>query len=226
MLVADYAAGGRLRATASVSGEIADDARGLKALLGAGHLAMTIDQGPDMDRYQGVTPLESETLEEAAAAYFDQSEQIPTVVRLAVGKLALPGQAPVWRAGGVIAQFVPAEGGARERGEAILKTDEDHEIWDRAAAFVRSTHADELLDPALGAHDLLYRLFHEDGVRVYDDQKVKAACSCSVDAIGAVLSRYSEEDLADMVEDGAIRVTCEFCRTTYLFDHQGAAMPQ
>jgi molecular chaperone Hsp33 len=184
-------------------------------------MMMTIDQGPDMERYQGVTPLDSATLEEAAIAYFDQSEQIPTAVRLAVGRVQEPGQAPVWRAGAIIAQFVPAEGGVRERGEASLKTADDEEVWDRAAAFVRSTAADELLDPALEPETLLYRLFHEDGARVFDAKPVRAECSCNADKIAAVLQSYDEAALAEMIEDGAIRVACEFCRTTYLFDETG-----
>ena len=117
MLVADYAANGDLRATASFK-EPPPGAAGLRELLGAGHLALTIDQGPDMERYQGVTPLEGTSLASAAAAYFMQSEQIPTAVKLAVGRIERPGGMKQWRAGGVIVQFVPAEGGARERGIA------------------------------------------------------------------------------------------------------------
>ncbi len=219
MLVADYHADGALRATASINGEVA--ARGLAVLMGKGHLALTIDQGPDMDRYQGVTPIEGKTLEEAAVSYFDQSEQIPTAVRLAVGKVMRPGEGAVWRAGGVIAQFMPGEGGARERGEAVLKSEEDREIWDRAAAFLNSTQADELLDPSLSPEELLYRLYHEDGVRVFEAKPVRAACACNADKIAAVLSRYSKDELADLATDGLIEVNCEFCRRVYHFDEEG-----
>ena len=219
LLVADYQSDGSIRAMASLTGEPQD--RGLAALMGKGHLALTIDQGPDMERYQGVTPLEGRTLEEAAIAYFDRSEQIPTAVKLAVGKVMRPGTGAHWRAGGVIVQFMPAEGGARERGEAALNSDEDREIWDKAAAFLNTTQADELLDPALTPEELLFRLYHEDGVRVFEPKIVRAACGCNSGKIAAVLSRYSTDDLADLADDGVIKVSCEFCRRGYLFDADG-----
>ena len=223
MLVADYAASGGLRATASVKGEIND--RGAKALLGKGHIAMTIDQGPDMERYQGVTPIEGDSLAEAAVAYFDQSEQIPTVVKLAVGKIARPGEPERWRAGGIMAQFIPSEGGTRERGEDVLMSEQDREDWERAAAFIETTQDDELLDPEISIDQLLYRLFHEDGVRVYEPHPVEAVCSCNSDKIAAVLKSYGEEELADMVEGGVICVTCEFCRKNFYFTPGGDPAP-
>ena len=223
MVVADYSAGGALRATAKVTDEIAPDVRA-NALIGKGTIVMTIDQGPEMERYQGVTPLDGETLGEAAVSYFNQSEQIPTAIRLAVGKVMVPGERERWRAGGIIAQFVPGEGGTRERGEEIAMGEADTEMWDRAEAFVKSTQDDELLDPAISAQTVLYRLFHEDGVRVFDAQKVHAACGCSSDKIEAVLSRYKEEELADMVEGRVIKVSCEFCRRDYRFSPRGKAM--
>ena len=219
LLVADYKSDGAIRATATIAGPAST--RGLAALMGKGHLVLTIDQGPDMERYQGVTPIEGRTLEEAAVGYFDQSEQIPTAVRLAVGKVMRPGGGAQWRAGGVMVQFMPGEGGARERGESVLKSDHDREIWDRAAAFLNTTQADELLDPGLAPEELLYRLYHEDGVRVFDAKPVKADCACNADKIAAVLERYSREDLADLAENGRITVSCEFCRRDYYFDEEG-----
>ena len=224
LLVADYVSDGAIRATASIAGEAT--ARGLAALMGKGHLALTIDQGPDMERYQGVTPIEGKTLEEAAVGYFDQSEQIPTAVRLAVGKVMRPGAGSSWRAGGVIVQFIPGEGGTRERGEAVLNSAEDREIWDRAAAFLSTAQADELLDPALTPENLLFRLYHEDGVRVFEAKPVRAACSCNAGKIAAVLSRYSAHELEGLSEDGLIRVSCEFCRRDYFFDEEGRETEQ
>ncbi len=222
MIVTDYSAGGAVRATAKLSGGGVNDAtRGARALLGKGAIVLTIDQGADMERYQGITPIEGASLAEAAIAYFDQSEQIPTAIKLAVGRIQEPGGAETWRAGGLMAQFVPSEGGARERGEAVLQSENDREAWDRAAAFVETTQDDELLDPSISAETLLYRLFHEDGVKVFDPQPVRADCSCNRDKISAVLSRYTADDLGDMVEDGAITVTCEFCRTDYRFAPDG-----
>ncbi len=222
MIVADYAAGGALRGTGKISNDLGD--RTGAALIGDGHIVLTIDQGPDMERYQGVTPLDGARLEEAAVSYFMQSEQIPTAIRLAVGRLSAPGEPERWRAGGVMAQLVPSEGGVRERGEEVLMTLDDQESWDRAAAFIKSTEDDELLDPAIAAETLLYRLFHEDGVRVFDHQPLRAECNCNADKIEAVLSRYDAADLSDMVEDGAITVTCEFCRRSYRFDDKGALL--
>lgn len=226
MLVADYAANGDLRATAGFGAGYDEEARGLASLLGAGHFALTIDQGPDMERYQGITPIEGSSLAGAAIAYFERSEQIPTAVSLAVGRIARPGKADAWRGGGIMIQFMPGEGGARARGEAALKAPEDRETWERAAALLATTRSDELLDPSLDAETLLYRLYHEDGVRVFEPLRVRASCGCSADKIEAVLSRYAPEELADMIEDGAIRVSCEFCRKAYLFDAKGAAIPR
>jgi molecular chaperone Hsp33 len=179
-----------------------------------------------MDRYQGVTPIEGESLADAAAAYFAQSEQIPTIVKLAVGRLARPGEAERWRAGGLMAQFVPHEGGSRERGEAMRLSGDDRETWDRAMAFIETIQPDELLDPSISAETLLYRLFHEDGVRVFEPAPLRAACSCNVGKIAAVLSRYDADDLRDMIEDGAITVTCEFCRKDYRFSPDGAPISE
>lgn len=223
MVVADYNADGSLRATASVPGDepLAQTATTLSELLGTGHMAMTVDQGADMERYQGVTPLDGDSLETAIVSYFQQSEQIPTAVRLAVGKIALPGGREYWRAGGIIAQYVPGEGGIRERGESVLLAEDDQESWNRAEAFLSTTKDDELLDPNLPAENLLYRLFHEDGVRIFDAKRVFAECACSAEKITTVLQRYEEDDLKGMLEDGLIRVTCDFCRHEYIFDQTG-----
>lgn len=223
MIVADYASeGDSVRATAKMvegGAEKVAAAKGpeLHYLMGKGHLCMSVDRGPDFEIYQGITPLKGATLSEAAINYFAQSEQIPTMVRLAVGRLSLPDEKPQWRAGGLIVQFMPAEGGTRERGETALRGEEEREAWARAEAFAASVAADELLDPDLPSTDLLYRLFHEDGVRVFDPDPVHFACTCSREKIAAVLDRYSKEDLADMVEEGKISVSCDFCRENYEF---------
>ncbi len=221
MIVADYTANGGLRTTASIGRDPGKAAQGLRGLVGSGHMAMTIDQGPNMERYQGVTSIDGETLAEAAVAYFDQSEQIPTALKLAVGRVKRPREGESWRAGGIIVQFVPGEGGERERGEAVLKAPEDREMWERASALLATTQVDELLDPGVSAETLLYRLYHEDGVRVFEPTSVRAACGCNADKISSVLERYTADKLADMVEGGFIRVSCEFCRTDYLFDCNG-----
>jgi molecular chaperone Hsp33 len=178
---------------------------GARTLLGEGVFVMTIDQGPDMDRYQGVTPIEGETLALAAERYFDQSEQTPTRVRLAVGQLQTD-DGFVWRAGGVLLQNI-AEDAARGSTQ---------DAWERAQALFETLGEDELIDPTVPPEVLLYRLFHEDGVRLEAARPLKAFCRCSEDRIRGVLKSFSPEERADMVEpDGAIKVTCEYCSRIY-----------
>ncbi|WP_370338453.1 Hsp33 family molecular chaperone [Parvularcula marina] len=222
-LVADYTKGGALRATAMVregAEETAAKAQGpeLHYLLRKGHLVMTIDQGSDMERYQGVTPLDGPDLATATVNYFAQSEQIPTAVKLAVGRIQDADGRMSWRAGGIMAQFVPGEGGERERGEAALLAEVDEDAWNRAATLLETTQADELLDPTVSPEQLLYRLFHEDGVRVFDPVPAYFACTCSKDKIARVLAQYDSSVIKEMVEDGAIEVSCDFCRTMYRFE--------
>lgn len=186
---------------------------GAKSLLGGGVFIMTVDQGPDMDRYQGVTAIEGETLALCAEQYFAQSEQTPTRVRLAVGQADV-GQGPQWRAGGMLIQNI-AEDDAR--GSTT-------EAWVRTQAFFETIGEDELLDPTISAETLLFRLFHEDGVRVFEPKPLQAFCRCSQDRIETVLKSFGEDERADMVEDdGQIRVTCEYCSKVYGIDPAGLA---
>jgi molecular chaperone Hsp33 len=180
-------------------------APGAKTLLGDGLFIMTLDQGPDMDRYQGVTPIEGETLAHAAEQYFAQSEQTPTKIRLAVGQVTTD-QGTRWRAGGMLIQNIASDDA---RGST-------EEAWDRTRAFFLSLGEDELLDPDLSSETLLWRLFHEDGVRVFDHQLLRAVCKCSQERIASVIASFSAEERSDMIEaDGMVRVTCEYCSTTY-----------
>ncbi|CAN7527960.1 Hsp33 family molecular chaperone [Phenylobacterium sp. LjRoot164] len=186
---------------------------GAKSLLGGGVFIMTVDQGPDMDRYQGVTAIEGETLALCAEQYFAQSEQTPTRVRLAVGQADV-GQGPQWRAGGMLIQNI-AEDDAR--GSTT-------EAWVRTQAFFETIGEDELLDPTISAETLLFRLFQEDGVRVFEPKPLQAFCRCSQDRIETVLKSFGEDERADMVEDdGQIRVTCEYCSRVYAIDPAGLA---
>ncbi|MGZ3272771.1 MAG: Hsp33 family molecular chaperone [Caulobacteraceae bacterium] len=178
---------------------------GARTLLGEGLFVMTIDQGPDTERYQGVTPIEGETLALCAERYFDQSEQTPTRVRLAVGQLQTD-QGFVWRAGGILLQNI-AEDDARGPTQ---------DVWERAQALFETLGEDELIDPAVPPELLLYRLFHEDGVRLEAPRPLKAFCRCSKDRIRGVLKSFPAEERAEMVEpDGTIKVTCEYCSRVY-----------
>jgi molecular chaperone Hsp33 len=217
LLVADYQAPGGLRGYARFSSEqvaaLPEDA----PLLGRGHLALTIDRGMDTERYQGVVPLEGESLAEAADIYFRQSEQLPTFIKLAVAQHYQAGQGDrpwTWRAGGLLVQKLTGEGGRREGREAAF-TEED---WTRAKALAETVEDHELLDPMLPPDRLLYRLFHEEQVRAYRAIPLESYCSCSKARVEELLQRFSDKDLADMVVDGEVCVTCEFCNSAYRFD--------
>jgi len=209
-VVADYDTSGGLRGYCGFDAALVDAATqgfvrpGAKTLLGDGHFMMTVDQGPDMDRYQGVTAIEGETLALCAEQYFAQSEQTPTRVRLAVGLAD-----GLWRAGGMLVQSI-AEDDAR--GSTT-------EAWRRTQAFFETIGEDELVDPELSSQHLLYRLFHEDGVRVFGSQPLRAFCRCSQERIETVLKSFDPEERAAMVEpDGQIHVTCEYCSCRYSVD--------
>ncbi len=178
---------------------------GAKSLLGEGVFIMTIDPADAGERYQGITPIEGETLALCAETYFAQSEQTPTRVRLAVGELQ-DGRGHSWRAGGMILQNIA--------GDAARGSTDD--AWDRAQALFETLGEDELIDPQLAPETLLYRLFHEDGVRMFEPRPLRAYCRCSEARVMAMLHALPEKDLTEMTEpDGAIHVTCEYCSRTY-----------
>jgi len=217
LLVADYQVPGELRGYARFDPDrVAElDREDDALLLGEGHLAMTIDRGVDTERYQGVVPLEGESLTEAADTYFRQSEQLPTFIRLAVARhyrAANGGEGEwTWRAGGLLVQKLTREGG-------VSSLKEFEEDWMRAKTLAETVEDHELLDPTLPPDRLLYRLFHEEQVRVYRAIPLTNYCSCSRERVEELLARFSPEDLADMVVDGEVWVTCEFCNARYHFD--------
>lgn len=210
-VVADYDTSGALRGYCRYDADSVAEAAGgfarpgARTLLGDGVFIMTVDQGPDMDRYQGVTAIEGETLALCAEQYFAQSEQTPTRVRLAVGQADL-GQGSKWRAGGVLIQNIAED---EARGSTA-------EAWTRTQALFETLGEDELIDPQLSAETLLFRLFHEDGVRVFEPKPLRAFCRCSQERIITVLASFGADERAEMVEDdGMIRVTCEYCSRVY-----------
>lgn len=228
MLVVDFVAPGAMRAYARFDADrvAAAGAARAGALLGKGHLAFTIDQGAHMQRYQGLVPLEGQGLEEAAHEYFLRSEQIPTRVRLAVAEQLTGGQRQ-WRAGGVMVQFLPQSSDRQRQaefdpGDAPAGTVKpefiEDDAWVEARSLVETTEDHELIDPAVTSERLLYRLFHERGVRVYDALPLEDKCRCSSERIFDMLKSFSEDDKRAMVgDDGQIGVTCEFCSTRYHF---------
>jgi len=243
MLVVDFMTPDKVRACArfdkeSVTEAIAAGKTDAGAMLGHGHLAMTIDQGGDMSRYQGLVALEGGNLEDAAHEYFLRSEQIPTRVRLAVAeelRAASGGASHRWRAGGMLLQFVPrAPERARvpdlDPGDApegiTPHTIPEDDAWVEGRSLIETVEDVELIDPALSSEQLLYRLFHERGVRVFNSMDVRAQCSCSRESVEAMLRSFPQTDRDDMVENGVISVTCEFCSATYMFDPADVADPQ
>jgi molecular chaperone Hsp33 len=231
MLVVDYRSPGRVRACAQfdASRVAALDETAAGSLLGRGHLAMTIDQGSDMNRYQGLVALSGEGLDAAAHEYFLRSEQIPTRVRVAVAEEFSPAGSGLrrrWRAGGLMLQFLPKKA-ERMRGPDLDPGDApegttphvvpEDDAWVEGQALLATVTDVELIDPALSSERLLYRLFHEHGVRVFRSVPVEAKCSCSRERVENILRSFSPEDRAGMVEDGRILVTCEFCNAKYSF---------
>ena len=243
MLVVDFTSPGRVRAcarfdAARVAAAIAANAAEPGKLLGHGHLAMTIDQGPDMSRYQGLVPLDGGDLEDAAHEYFARSEQIPTRVRLAVAeefRAGPDGAKRNWRAGGILLQFLPssierARQADLDPGDApegtLAHTVAEDEAWVEGRSLIATVEDVELIDPDLSGERLLYRLFHERGVRVFNPLPLTARCSCSRDAVSSMLKSFSPKDRADMVKDGKVVVTCEFCSSVYQFTPHEAGVEE
>jgi molecular chaperone Hsp33 len=211
LLVCDYK-GGELRGYVRHDPVLlADAARepSLKTLFGEGYLAITFDQPATDERYQGIVPLEGASLGEAAQSYFSQSEQIPSIVRLAARR----SESGRWIAGGILFQHLP-EG---EVGRDRLHTRLDHPDWDHVAVMAGSTRGEELTDPTLSLEDLTWRLFHEEPeVRTLAAVPITKGCRCDPDYVRSVIARFPEEERKEMAdEDGVIRVNCEFCSTSF-----------
>lgn len=220
MIVTDFTTPGTIRGYAAF-----DEAALAKAadidgarLLGKGHMAMTVDQGADTERYQGIVEINGDTLTECAGSYFRQSEQIETSIELGVAEIFVPGgegrSNASWRAGGIMVQHLPGVGGKAEKAPAV-----DADDWHRAVLLLETVKVDEMTDPTLPPENLLYRLYHEDGVRVFDQHHVSFGCSCSAERLLNVLRNYELAELEEMAEvDGQLRAKCEFCNAAYAFD--------
>jgi molecular chaperone Hsp33 len=234
MIVVDFSTPDGLRAYASfdeaaVNEAVAAGKASTPDLLGRGQLAMTVDQGADMSRYQGVVALDGSGFEAIAHTYFRQSEQIPTIVRLAAAEMLTRGEQGVthaWRAGGIIAQFLPESedrrrqadlhpGDAPEGVEAHAVDADD--AWTEAMSLVETVEDIELTDPEVTSETLLYRLFHERGVRVFAPGGLADRCRCSRERVFEMIRQFSADDVAHMTVDGRINVKCEFCSTSYDF---------
>lgn len=216
-MMADITSDGAMRAYAGFDAEAvaaisAQDSasRSVPRLLGGGYIAFTVDQGEDTERYQGIVALEGHTLSECTHAYFRNSEQLEAGVMLAAHPTDLG-----WRAGAIMIQRLPYQTDL----PGAPSEDEYDEGWRTAMTLMSSGTARELLDPDLPADRLLFRLFHEEGVRAYPAQPVNATCRCSSERVENVLRSLNEEELADLKQDDPeVSVTCEFCKTVYRYD--------
>ena len=201
----------KLAAVASTGGTTS-----VPRLLGAGYLAFTVDQGEDTERYQGIVALEGATLAECIHHYFRQSEQIAAGIKVAVDRSA----SGAWRGGCLLVQKLP-DG---ERSEFLGTREELEDGWRRALILMGSATSQELTDPELAPEDLLFRLFHEDGVRVFRTHSLRAECRCSRERIDRVLRSLPFDERQDLGEaDGSVTVTCQFCNAAYRFGRDDVA---
>ena len=216
----------RLRAYASFEADQLTDAPAFEQL-GEGYFAILIDQGEGTVPYQGITPISGGSLSKCAETYFAQSEQLPTRFELSFGRSQVPGGAESWRAGGVMLQHMPkaspsvgeasGEGGLLTHAD-ILDGDEG-ENWMRANYLLDTVEDLELIGPSLAPTDLLVRLFHEEGPRVFDSQPLRFGCSCSEDKVRAALEPYPAEEIAEMITaEGTVTADCQFCGAHYDLD--------
>jgi molecular chaperone Hsp33 len=208
LLVCDYRGGelrGYVRFDRGRLGEV-PHLPTLAHLFGRGYLAITFDQAVTGERYQGIVPLEGESLADAAQSYFSQSEQIPSLVRLAVDDTGHV-------AGGLLVQHLP-EG---EEGRERLHTRLDHPEWEHVAALAATMGVDELADPAVALETLVWRLFNEEEeVRLLAEVRLSRGCRCTGDYIAQVLAKFAPQEQREMAdENGLIHVDCAFCARSF-----------
>ncbi len=211
LMAADVTSDGDIRAYASVKGAPPPDAAEapVPRLLGAGYLAFTVDQGEHTELYQGIVELEGPQLIDCVQHYFQQSDQFSAAIKLAAAR----DEKGRWRAGALMVQRLPAD-------ELDILAEEKEDAWRRATILMGSCTAEELTDPKISQNELLYRLFHEDGVRVFDILPLRFACRCSRDRAARILTMLSEGEIEDYKIDGVISITCEFCNSEERFDER------
>jgi len=207
LLVADLTSDGDLRGYARFDADRvaqAETQEGAKVprLLGAGHLAFTVDQGPDTERYQGIVALEGGTLAACAQNYFRNSEQLETVIFLGSAK-----STDGYKSGAVLVQRMPSD---KKKDK-----DEAHEEWHRTVVLLSSLKLEELLDQNLSPQDMLYRLYHDDGIRAYEPKILQHKCRCSREKVATTLKSLPRDEVTG--DDGGALVNCEFCATDYEF---------
>lgn len=218
----------RIRAYASFDETRLDPDADPFSQIGSGYFAMLIDQGAGTTPYRGITPIASGSLAACAETYFAQSEQLPTRFALSFGQSQVPGEPLHWRAGGVMLQQMPKAspfaggGGSGEGGLLMAKDildDDAAEDWNHVNVLLSSAEEIELIGPSVQPTELLVRLFHADGPRVFDAQPVEFGCTCSADRVREAMSIYSSRDIGHMTTDeGIVTADCQFCGAHYEFD--------
>ena len=218
----------RVRAYASYDNDRLNNNADPFTQIGKGYFAILIDQGSDMTPYKGITPIAGKSLAACAETYFAQSEQLPTRFSISFGQSQRPGEALHWRAGGVMLQQMPdapaitllggsGKGGLLEAGD-ILEGDRA-EDWNHFNVLLDTAEEIELIGPSVQPTELLVRLFHQDGPRVFDAQPIEFGCTCSADRVRESLSIYSAKDIGHMTtDDGIVTADCQFCGAHYEFD--------
>lgn len=219
MLVADMTSEGEFRGYVGFDAAMLEgfgEDSSAASLFGGGHVAFTVDQGADFERYQGIVELRGENLSESVHHYFRQSEQIATALKVACD-LDMHGH---WRSTAVMVQKLPDEVVLRAAPEDAAELVEADEGYRTAAILLGSATPGEMTDPAILAEELLLRLFHEDGVRVYDKRQVYSGCRCNLDRVEEVLRQFGREQVDEFKVDGLVTVTCEFCTKERVFDDE------
>lgn len=208
LLVCDYR-GGAVRGYLSFNKDMVfDDGMTLPQLFGSGHLAITLDQTTASERYQGIVPLEGDSLGHAIEGYFANSEQLPTLIRVGVSGSSETG----WIAGGLLVQHLAR----RELGGERLDVVELHPDWQHVSTLAATTSTAELTDPDLAPESLLWRLFHEEEVRITEGATPMRGCRCSMAHIQDVIKSFPEPERAEMRgDDGKISVDCKFCSKVF-----------
>ncbi len=221
LIVVDVTSGGDMRGYARFTSELSaagindgsetTGTRGMAPvprLLGAGRMIFTVDQGPETERYQGITLLEGATLADCCHAYFRQSEQVATAIVVCAADLGRPETRP--RAAAIMLQRLP-----RADHSFIASAYEDDDPWRRAVALMSSVACEELLAADVTDEELLYQLFHREGVRVWRPRPLRHRCRCSQQKVERTIQAFPESEMRAMMIGGVLTVTCEFCKATY-----------
>jgi len=218
-LVTDITSDGELRGYVGFDAdsiETIDDNASIARLFGGGHIAFTVDPGEEFDRYQGIVELQGESLAESVHHYFRQSEQIATALKIGCGQ----DSAGHWRATALMVQKLPDEVQLRHPPEDVADMIEADEGFRRAAILLGSATIPEMIAPEISAEEMLLRLFHEDGVRVYEKRVIESGCRCKLDRVETVLRQFGRERMEEFKVDGVVTVTCEFCTKERTFDDE------